>query len=283
MSQRTTTPSSSASPAGNRPERPDPFRLGWRWVRKAGANGRSHLVQVALTSEDLLHPLEGDEIPENTIQERDRTYLASVLRLQTEDKPHVIVLSDCLVNWDVKGLRNHSPDVSVFEYVTDRERNRCTFYMRKERARPVLVIEIVSVDPYDRKVRDNDVVIKVKEYHRAGVPLYAIIDMEEEEGPRRLLGYRRAPRRYVPLSLDQQGRLLLEPVGLLLGLRDNRAVCFNAATGEEIGNLTSEVRARQAEVRARQAAEAELAAAQARIRELEAQAQNRTRPRTRRH
>ena len=38
--------------------------------------------------------------------------------------------------------------------------------------------------------RDNDVVAKLAEYHRAGVPLYVIIDQETEGGPRRLLGYR---------------------------------------------------------------------------------------------
>ena len=54
------------------------------------------------------------------------------------------------------------------------------------------------------------------------------------------------------------------------GLRDERAVCWDADTGEEIGDLSAMVQARDAEAQARQAAEAALAEAQARIRELEA-------------
>jgi Uma2 family endonuclease len=273
MTQQASTRSSSSFRNRTKVERPDPFRFGWRYVRNPGANGASESERVPLTPEDLLHPQEGDEIPENTIQERDRTYLASVLRLQLADRPHVVILSDCLVNWGVKGLGKHSPDVSVFDNVADPEKNWRTFPVRKEQARPVLIIEIVSVDRYDRKVRDNDVVIKVKEYYRAGVPLYVIVDREEEEGPRWLLGYRFGPRRYVPLPLDEQGRLLLEPVKLLLGMRDNRVVCFDAVTGQEIGDLTSQVRARLA-------AESALAEAQARIRELEQKALRRARGRT---
>jgi hypothetical protein len=257
---------------GRRPS-PDPFRFGWRYV-----DGR----RVPLTPEDVLHPQEGDHIPENTLQARDRSYLYGVLELQLHEHPTALVLSDCLVDWGVKGLRNHSPDLSVFEGVGNRERVWRTFSVAAEGARCLLVVEIVSVDPFDPRLRDNDVKIKVREYFRAGVPWYAIVDQEEENGPRRLLGYRRGPRRFVPLPLDSQGRLLLEPVRLLLGLRDNRLVCFDAATGEEIGNLTDQARARQAaeaalsaEARARQAAEAALAAAQARIRELEAPARQR--------
>jgi hypothetical protein len=60
-------------------------------------------------------------------------------------------------------------------------------------------------------------------------------------------------------------------------LRDEKVVCWDADTGEEIQNFTAMAQARQAaetaltsEAQARQAAEAALAAAQARIRELEA-------------
>src|SRR5207244_4266943 len=100
------------------------------------------------------------------------------------------------------------------------------FSVAAEGARPVLVIEIVSVDAHDPGVRNNDVVAKVREYYQAGVPLYVIVDQERENGPRRLIGYRRGKRRYVKLPLDDQGRLWLEPLGLWLGLRENRVVCF---------------------------------------------------------
>jgi Uma2 family endonuclease len=237
-----------------------------------------------LTPDDLLHPREGDQIPENTTQERDRTYLAGALRLRLGDRPGVRVLSDCLVDWGVPGLRNHSPDISIFAEVRDPEWEGGLFRVAEHGARPVLVIEVVSPDAAAPRVRDNDVVIKVGHYYQAGVPLYAIIDQQEEGGPRQLLGYRRGRRRYVMLRPDEQGRLPLKSVGLLLGLRANQAVCYDAQTGEEILDFTgmaqarqAEARARVAEARARVAAEAALAAAQARIRELEARSRRRRR------
>jgi colicin import membrane protein len=227
---------------------------------------------VPLTPDDLLHPQEHDKIPENTYQERDHTYLSSVLELRLRDRRRMRVLSDCLVDWGVSGLRNHSPVVSVFAGVRDPEWEGGLFRVAVHGARPVLVIEIVSPDAWDRRARDNDVVIKVDHYYRAGVPFYAIIDQEKEGAPRRLLGYRRGARGYVQMRLDEHGRLPLKRVGLLLGLRDNKAVCWDADSGEEMLDLIGMAEARKAETEARKAAEAALVAAQERIRELEAKA-----------
>jgi Uma2 family endonuclease len=260
-----------------RVEQPDPFRFGWRYVQQIGPDGSKRSVQVPLSLDDVLHPREGDEIPENSQQERDRRYLATVLEWRLAGNPHALVLSDCLINWGVRGLGNHSPDISVFEGVRDVNRQWGTFVVATEGARPVMLIEIVSPDAHDKRARDNDVVKKVREYYRAGMPLYVLVDQEREDGPRQLVGYRRGVRKYAHLPLDDQGRLPLEPVRLLMGLRDEKVVCWDADTGEEIQNFTAMAQARQAaetaltsEAQARQAAEAALAAAQARIRELEA-------------
>lgn len=253
------------------PELPNPFRFGWRDVQQIGPDGSKRWVQVPLTAEDALHPQEGDHISENRQQCRDRSYLYSVLEWRLSGDPQALVLSDCLINWGVRGLGNHSPDISIFEGVRDpQHRNWGTFHVAAEGARPVLAIEIVSPDAHDRRVRDNDVVIKVREYYRAGVPLYIIVDQEREDGPRQLIGYRRGARKYLKIRPDVQGRLLLTAARLLLGLRDERVVCWDVDTGEEIGDLTSMAQARDAEAQARRAAETALAAAEARIRELEA-------------
>ena len=236
----------------SRPEQPDPFRFGWRYQWQIGADGTKQWVRVPLTLDDVLHPQEGDHIPESRQQEKDRRYLASVLEWRLADNPRALVLSDCLINWGVRGLRNHSPDISVFDGVANPNRDWRTFAVAQEGARPVLVIEIVSPDPHDRQARDNDAVTKVREYYRARVPLYAIVDQERVDGPRRIVGYRRGTRKYVPMPLDEQGRLLLEPVRLLMGLRDERVVCWDADTGEEIPNLTDAIaRIRELEARAR--------------------------------
>lgn len=261
--------------------RPDPFRFGWRYVQQIGPDGSKVSVQVPLTLDDILHPQEHDHIPENTQQARDCRYLVGALEWRLASDPTALVLSDCLINWGVRGLRNHSPDVSVFEGVQDTSRHWGTFAVLQEGARPVLAIEIVSPDAHARQARDNDVVTKVREYYRGRVPLYLIVDQERVDGPRHLVGYQRGARKYVPLPLDSQGRLLLAPVRLLVGLRDERVVCWDADTEEEIQDFTGMAQTLQttesalaAEAQARAVAEAALAAAQARIRELEARRDN---------
>lgn len=264
---------------------PDPFRFGWRDAQQIGPNGSKRWVQVQLTLDDVLHPQEGDHIPDDNQQCIDGNYLYNVLRLRLANNPHAVVFEDVLIDWGVRGLRDHSPDISVFEGVDDPAQNCGKFHVTAEGARPVLAIEIVSPDAHDRQARNNDVVTKVREYYRAGVPLYIIVDQERVDGPRQLIGYRRGAWKYVRMRPDRQGRLLLEPVRLWLGLRDERAVCWDADTDKEIGDLAATAQerdaaeaARAAEARAREnaevarnAAEAALAEAQARVRELEEQ------------
>jgi hypothetical protein len=113
---------------------------------------------------------------------------------------------------------------------------------------------------------------------RGALPLYPLVDQERDGVPRRLIVYRRGTRKYVRLRADRQGRLLLAPLRLLVGLRDERVVCWDADTGEELGDVEAMDQARrraevigEAEALARRAAEAALAEAQVCIRELESQ------------
>jgi Uma2 family endonuclease len=250
--------------AGPKPSLPaaadtDLYRYGWRYERRMGPDGTEESVEVPLTVEDLLHPKEGDCIPENTVHQHERDYLYDVLISRVIDRPTIRVFSDCLIDWGVPGLKNHSPDVSAFDNVRDWERKWGIFPVARERARPLLNIEIVTPDDRDPRRRNNDVVIKMEHYHRVGVPLYIIVDQEDEDGPRRLLGYRDTPHGYVPLVPDAQGRLLLEPFGVLIGLRENRIVCYDAVTKEEILGYPKLNQAMQTEAEARRLAEEQVA------------------------
>ena len=77
---------------------------------------------------------------------------------------------------------------------------------------------------------------------------------QDQACQRQLLGLRRGKRRYEPFPPDAQGRLYLETGGLLLGLRDEWVVCFDAATGEEIPDYASMDQALQTEAAARRQA-----------------------------
>jgi hypothetical protein len=166
----------------------------------------------------------------------------------------VVVLSDCGIYWDIPGLAHHSPDLAVIFGVKRRRKEWKTFHVRRENARPALIIEVTSP-----KTRVTDVEDKVHEYARARVPHYVIVDADEENDRRRLTlrAYRLKGRAYEPVPLDAQGRAWLEPVRLWLGVKvdpetgGDRVALIDPAGGSEIGDYTAIRRAlEQAEARA---------------------------------
>jgi Uma2 family endonuclease len=242
-------------PSRRGPDDADPFRYGWRYVKHTLPDGQVDFEQVPLTLEDVLHPEFGDVMPHYSAHEVDRVYLFSVLKQRVASDPTALVLFDILVFWDIPGLRQHSPDISVIFGVRHQQESWSSFSVADEGVRPTLLIEVVSPN-----YRDNDVVIKVDHYHRARVPFYVIVDREQEDGPIRLVGYRYTPAAYVPIPLDAQGRLWLDPVGLWLGTQGNRTVCYDGATGRELGDYTQVIQ-ELAAAEARAAGEAQARAA----------------------
>jgi len=228
----------------------DPFRYGWRYVTRTRPDGSKEHVEVPLTLEDVLHPQEGDVIPENTQQERDRRYLHDVLERRYANDPHVLTLADCLVDWGVPGLRPHSPDITVLEGVRTKEGRWGTYRLAQDGGHPLLAIEIVSPS-----TRSNDVDIKPEHYHRAGVPFYVLVDQQREDGPRQLVAYEHRADGYVAMRFDADGRLTLAPLGLRLGLRGERVVCWDATSDQELGDYVGVCRQLEQEIAAREEAE----------------------------
>jgi colicin import membrane protein len=219
----------------------DLFRYGWRFVKKLLPDGSTDLVQVPLTVEDVLHPQEGDVTPERTYQERDAEYLRPSFRRRVARLPGGHFLADCLIDWNVPGIRNHAPDLTVFRDVPQPPvENIGTFRVRRFGGRCVLVVEIVSPD-----TRENDVVHKLREYHQVRVPLYVLLDQERENGPRTVVGHRYTARRYVRMRPDRQGRILLKPLGLWLAVEDQLAVCYDADTGQRLRDYDQVCRAQE--------------------------------------
>jgi Uma2 family endonuclease len=181
------------------------------------------LVQVPLTLDDVLHPQAGDFIVDNDGHTIDWVYLRNVLDWWLAAITGAVVLSNCRINWSVKGLRATGPDIAVIFNVRERKR-WSTFNCAKEGTRPALVIEVTSP-----KTRKNDLVAKVEIHRRAQVPYYIIVDQQTEgETPKlRLLGYQLVSKDYVPMEPDAHGRLWLEPVKLWLGIEDYRVRCYD--------------------------------------------------------
>jgi Uma2 family endonuclease len=148
--------------------KPDAYRYGWRFVKKLLPDGSTtDLVQALLTLEDVLHPQLDDVIPQRVWEERDAEYLRPIFRDRVARLPGGYFLADCLIDWDVPGVRNHAPDLIVFRGVPRPPvENIGKFRLRDFGGRCVLVVEVVSPD-----TRDNDVVHKLREYHQVRVPL----------------------------------------------------------------------------------------------------------------
>src|SRR5438046_10546954 len=84
----------------------NPFAYGWRYVTRLLPNGRKDLDRIPLTLEDVLHPREGDVIPEAPRHELERDYLAGVFRTRRGRRRGFWVFSDCLIDWGIAGLRD---------------------------------------------------------------------------------------------------------------------------------------------------------------------------------
>src|SRR6266481_408588 len=90
-----------------------PF-YGWRYLNRVRPDGKVEVEKVLLTLEDVLHPQEDDVIPENSVHEAERRYLSDLCHARQHRLDQGLVFSDCIVDWGVAGLGNHSPDISVF-------------------------------------------------------------------------------------------------------------------------------------------------------------------------
>jgi Uma2 family endonuclease len=253
----------------SRPPKPpdddqDPFRYGWRYVTVRLPDGTATVDQVPLTLEDVLFPEEGDFIVQTDLHDTDTSYLKYVFNARLADNPRAWAVSDCRVDWNLPGVRPLGPDIAVF-FDVDRRGDWATLDVAAEGARPVLVVEITSP-----RTRENNVEIKPAFYHRARVPLYVIADAsEEDEGRRRLelIAYRYMPAGYQRVAPDARGWIWLDPVGFWLGVvRDpqldcDRLACFDAVTGEEIGDYQAISQALEAATAAHAQAEARAEAA----------------------
>jgi hypothetical protein len=242
----------------------DPFRYGWRYVRRVDEHGAEVWDQVPLTLLDVLHPREGDHIVQNPRHALRCNYLYDVLRARLAGDPTALVLHDVGVDWGVAGLRPHAPDIAVFLGVRARP-SAGVFAVAEHGGEPALVIEVTSPTTV---VLDR--ATKLGQYERAGVQRYVIVDTVADEGeaPPRLTGYRLVAGRFQPLAADERGWLWLEPVGLWLGVAEGEIVLYDEA-GQPQGDYTALAAALAAERVALAAERQAHAETEARLRALE--------------
>ena len=228
----------------------DPFRYGWRYLRREEADGTEVWERVPLTLEDVLHPQEEDFIAQNAAHARRQRYLANVISVRLADDPMAVVLADVRIAWDVPGIEAHGPDIAVILGVK-RIQNWGTFNVAKEGVRPVLIVELTSPSTASLD-RSN----KLDEYDLVGVQTYIIVDTVMRQGVAtlRLLGYTLTPAGYQALPPNEQGWLWLEVPRIWLGIADNELVCYDE-NGQPLGDYVEVAEALRAETEARTLAE----------------------------
>lgn len=220
----------------------DPFAIGWREVPRPRPDGTVEYERVPLTLEDALHPREGDVMLETLRHVIDRCYLREVLSLRIPNDPEGIVTSDQLIDWGVPGMRAHAPDVALIVGMHEPfDLTRGQLDLLPSGGRCELVLEVAS-----KSTRSNDIVEKVNHYYQAKIPLYAIIDLPGAKAARHVVGYEWTPSGYARMPVDDRGRVWLEPVRLWLGVKDDRAVCWDGDTDAELGDYAAAVAAVEA-------------------------------------
>lgn len=83
----------------------DPFRFGWRYVKRLQPDGSETYDTVPLREEDLLYPEEEDFVIQKPPHQRDAHYLFGTLKAFYARQPSVVVLGDCRVDWGPAGSR----------------------------------------------------------------------------------------------------------------------------------------------------------------------------------
>lgn len=226
---------------------------GWRREFITQPDGTIVAVQVPLTAEEFLHPQAGYHLPNSTFHDDAAGNAKDMLTRRYANDPTTAVFRDLIVRWGMPNLGDHCPDTCVVFGVRNKDQIRTEFVVAEEGVSPSLVIEVVS--PHYRK---EDREIKVKEYAQAGVREYVIIDRRKQRGQviEEVLGYGLVEGQYLPLTPDEDGRILCETVGLRIGLQDGQVVMVDAQTGQRLlASLELEQRATQAEQRAARLAE----------------------------
>ena len=122
----------------------DPYRYGWRYVRRELPQGGETFDQVPLTLEDVLYPEVGDFHVHNKAHEDTCTYLSNVFNARLSDDPTAVDVDDVRVAWDALGLRPNGPDIAVISVVCRELRTGAHLMLQRKACGLSLIVEITS-------------------------------------------------------------------------------------------------------------------------------------------
>ncbi len=223
------------------------YYYGYRTITDCDKNGNCQFRYRPLTPDDFLEPEEGDVYMQGELHDDDVTRMKSIFRHHLREQKNMKVYCDMKIDWDVAGLENPAPDISIVKDVKNPEEPRNSFYVREEGTKPFFIMEVVSP-----RYRKSDVEDKPDIYRKAGVSEYIIADpgLKDNKVSYTVTGYILIGNRYVKMIPDTLGRIRSMTTGVLIGATESGTglAVYDAVTGEEL--LSDKERAEQEKKRA---------------------------------
>jgi len=217
---------------GAKEEPVDAFPYGWRAVAEIQPDGSTRYVDIPLTQADFLDPQVGDHLVQSHQHLQFVVTLINRFSAHYRHDPNTGVFSDLKMLWGISGEKEPAPDLAIVPNIKDKEKKLSSFAVKKEGARPCLVIEVVSAH------YPGDDTTKVGIYERVGIEEYIIIDAqwEEDDGEIQLTGYRLVNGRYRRIRPDPQGRLLSKTTNVWFELDEMKRdlLLTDAITGKRL-------------------------------------------------
>ncbi len=167
-------PPRSDVPVEDLPPPDDIFFYGWREV-EYWVDGIDVGARIPLTLEDVLHPQPEDRVSQNKKHFELCDDLYDGMKAHVGHEQGTVVLHDMLINWGLKHIKGHAPDLAVIRGVRVFFEGGI-FYLKRSKGHVVLVLEVTSpstrlVDVEGKRNRN-----KVKHYAKIGIPVYIITD-----------------------------------------------------------------------------------------------------------
>ena len=229
------------------------FPYGWRYVTRRLPTGDDVYDQIPLTTDDLLNPQEGDQVPQRNEHFQPIVDLVASLKTYYANDPTMGVFGDLIMDWGIPGLAKPAPDITLIPNVKQKDAARGTFKVVQEGTRPCVVMEVMSPG------HSGDDTDKVTIYERAGIAEYFLIKphLERELPYYSLRGFRLVKGVYREIP-RKTGRLLSRSLQLWLEVADQgrQVRLTEVATGRRLLTQIETEAARQQEQAARVAAEA---------------------------
>lgn len=179
------------------------------------------------TSEIYYPESDGQPMAETLLHQRWLIRVLGLFQRRYRDQPQVFVGGNLMVYF-TEGNPNDcfSPDLIVL--LESNPQSRRVLKLWEEPQAPNLVLEITS-----RSSRLKDEVTNIERYARLGIAEYILFDPESEYLTPPLQAYRLNDHgRYLPITLDRQGRLVSEQTQIAFSLNDaHELLLHDVATG----------------------------------------------------